>query len=214
MSFTTDAAADVRTAQQYATLLGFGAGMFALLQALIAASTAAASQASVLAYQHSLITDSAGGGVSIEPLIGPLVQLFAITYLTNLLSFAITLGFCWYAARIVVLLTGDQQRARNAALRVVAISTAVWLAVTLIAALLFRADGTIAWLVATALKLLGSGPTSGVLVTQPDGAFLAAQAALLLLQAAAGFAAAVVLAALAGRRGGESVRSVREAPPA
>lgn len=186
----------------YIYVLGLAAGMFSLLQALIAASAAQAAQSSVLAYQRSLITDANGGGVSIDPLLGPLLKLFAITYITDLLALAATLGFAWYAGRIVTLLRGTSAGGGGAGTTVTAISSAVWLVFTLLAALLFHSDGTIAWLIAT-LALLAGGAQSGVLVTAPSPAFVGIQATALLVQAFVGIGPALALGALAGRLGAE-----------
>lgn len=188
--------------QGYVRVLGLAAGLFSLLQALVAASAAQAAQSSVLAYQRSLVTDAGGGGVSIEPLLGPLLKLFAITYVTDLLALAATLGIAWYAGRIVTLLRGSGASGGSAGTTVTAISSAVWLVVTLLAALLFHSDGTIAWLIAT-LALLAGGPRSGVLVTAPSPAFAGIQAAALLVQAFVGIGPALALGALAGRLGAE-----------
>lgn len=186
----------------YVRALGLAAGLFSLLQALIAASSAQAAQASVLAYQRSLITDFHGGGVNIAPLIGPLLKLFAITYITNLLALAATLGLAWYAGRTVALLRGNIAGGAGAGTTVTAISSAIWIAATLLAALLFHADGTIAWLIAT-LALAPGGAQTGVLVTAPGPAFTAIQAVALLAQALLGIGTALALGALAGRRGAE-----------
>lgn len=191
----------------YVRVLGLAAGMFSLLQALVAASSAQAAQSSVLAYQRSLVTDLGGGGVNIEPLLGPLLKLFAITYVTNLLALAATLGFAWYAGRTVALLRRDDAGGAGAGTTVAAISSAVWLAVMLLAALAFHADGTIAWLVAT-LALAGRGAQNGVLVTAPGPAFTAIQAVALLVQALIGIGPTLALGALAGRRGAHGRRSM------
>lgn len=199
--------------QGYVRVLGLAAGMFSLLQALVAGSSAQAAQSSVLTYQRSLVTDLHGGGVNIEPLLGPLLKLFAITYITNLLALAATLGFAWYAGRIVALLRGgdpDGGGGASAGTTVTAISSAVWLVATLLVALLFHADGTIAWLIAT-LLLAGGSTQSSVLVTSPSAAFTAIQAAALLVQAFVGIGAALALGALAGRRGAESRRAIASA---
>lgn len=196
----------VEAGRGYVRVLGLAAGMFSLLQALVAASSAQAAQSSVLAYQRSLVTDLHGGGVNIEPLLGPLLKLFAITYITNLLALVATLGFAWYAGRIVALLRGSDAGGAGAGTTVTAISSAVWLAVTLLAALLFHADGTIAWLIAT-LLLAGGSTQNGVLVTSPSPAFTAIQAAVLLVQAFVGIGLALALGALAGRRGSVGRRS-------
>ncbi len=195
----------------YVLVLGLAAGMFSLLQALVAASTAQASQSSVLAYQRSLIADASGGGVSIDPLLGPLLKLFAITYVTDLLAFAATLGFAWYAGRIVTLLRGSSAGGAGAGTTVTAISSAVWLAVTLLVALLFHADGTIAWLIAT-LALLAGSAQSGVLITTPSPTFVGIQAAALLAQALVGIGPALAVGALAGRLGAEGRRGGQTTP--
>ena len=186
----------------YVFVLGLTAGLFSLLQALVAASAAQAAQSSVLAYQRSLITDANGGGVSIEPLLGPLLKLFAITYVTDLLAFAATLGVAWYAGRIVTLLRGNDAGGGGAGTTVTAISSAVWLIVTLLAALLFHSDGTVAWLVATLIVVAGNAH-SGVLVTAPSAVFTLIQAAALLVQAFVGIGPALAIGALAGRLGAE-----------
>lgn len=186
----------------YVYVLGLAAGLFSLLQALVAASSAQAAQSSVLAYQRSLVTDFNGGGVNIEPLLGPLLKLFAITYLTNLLALAATLGLAWYAGRTVALLRRSDAAGATTGIIVTAISSAVWLGATLLAALLFHADGTVAWLIAT-LALAGGSAQSGVLVTAPSPAFTAIQTVALLAQGLIGIGIALALGALAGRFGAE-----------
>ncbi|HEU5438571.1 MAG TPA: hypothetical protein VFU88_04710 [Ktedonobacterales bacterium] len=197
-----------REAQRNTTLLGLAAAMFALLQALVAASAALAAQPAVLTVQQALVTDAAGGGVTFDLLAAPLVRMYAVTYLGAALSFGITLFFCWQAGRLSAALTGRPETGAQAGLRIVTISTAVWLAGTLVVALFLHADGTIAWLIATLLPLAGASASSGVpgglSVTHPSAAFVVIQLVALLVQALIGYLLALGLGALAGRLGAGS----------
>src|SRR5262249_25435018 len=172
-------------AHRNATLLGLAAAMFALLQALVAASAALAAQPAVLALQRSLAIDAAGGGVTFDLLAAPLLRMFTVTYLGAAVSLGITLFFCWQAGRVSAQVTAGPALAAAAGVRVVNLSTATWLAATLVTALLLHADGTIAWLVTTFLALAGSSGDAprSITITSPDAAFVVIQTLLLLAQA-------------------------------
>lgn len=192
-------------ARRNATLLGLAAAMFALLQALVSASAALAAQPAVLSLQQALVTDATGGGVTFDLLAAPLLRMYAITYLGAAVSFGITLFFCWQAGRLAVLLTSGPEMGARLGMRVVTLSTAVWLAGMLVAELVLHADGTIAWLLATLLPLArassGSSAPAGLSVTHPSAGFVAIQLVALLVQALIGYLPALGLGALAGRVG-------------
>lgn len=191
-----------------ASLLGLAAAMFAMLQALVAASAALAAQPAVLSVQQAIVTDAAGGGVTFDLLATPLLRMYAVTYLGAAVSFGITLFFCWQAGRLSAVLTSGPEMGAQAGLRIVTISTAVWLVGTLVGAFFLHADGTIAWLIATLLPLArssaSSGVASGISVTHPSGTFVAIQLVALLVQAVIGYLLALGLGAMAGRLGAGS----------
>ena len=194
----------VHAARRYATALGLAAGLVALAQAAIAGSVALSTQASVLAVQQALVSAT---GTDFGPFIGPLVALFAFFYLTAVLTFLPALGICWYAGRVAALLTGDRRAGGAAGLRVTVLASIIWTIGTLISAVGFHADGSLAWLIATLALVIparpGSVPT-GVFVTQPGGAFVAIQVLALLMPALVGAGIALALGMLAGRIGAGS----------
>ena len=193
-----------RAARRYDAALGLAAGLIALAQAAIAGSVASSSQASVLSMQQALVSAS---GTSFGPFVGPLVALFAFFYLTAGLTLLIALGICWYAGRVAALLTGGSRAGGSAGFRVSLLASAIWSIGTLVIAVVFHADASLAWLVAT-LALVITAPSgralAGVSVTQPGGAFVAIQVVALLVQVLVGAGIALALGTLAGRIGGSS----------
>ncbi|HEV2461204.1 MAG TPA: hypothetical protein VGS80_22870 [Ktedonobacterales bacterium] len=193
-----------RAARRYDTALGLAAGLVALAQAAIAGSVALSTQASVLSLQQALVPV---GGTNFGPFIGALAVLFAFFYLTAGLSYLVVLGICWYAGRVAALLTGDRRAGGAAGLHVSMLASAIWTLGTLIIAVVFHADGSFAWLIATLALFIatpaGRAPV-GVSVIQPGGAFLAIQVIALLLQALVGAGIALAFGMLAGRIGASS----------
>ena len=193
-----------RAARHYDTALGLAAGLVALAQAAIAGSVALSTQASVLSLQQALVPV---GGTNFGPFIGALAVLFAFFYLTAGLSYLFALGICWYAGRVAALLTGDRRAGGAAGLHVSMLASAIWTIGTLVIAVVFHADGSLAWLFAT-LALVIAAPAGrvpvGVSVIQPGGAFLAIQVFALLLQALVGAGIALAFGMLAGRIGATS----------
>src|SRR5260370_1283889 len=139
-------------AAQYARALGYAAGAVAVLQALVAASIAAAHQPDVLALQRGLLEyRDNSGGPWVDPQLANLIPMVLAYYVTAAVSLAATLGFAWYAGRLTVLL-GGSLRPAAAAPRVAWVSWLCWVGATLLAVLVLRADATFSWAAATAVK--------------------------------------------------------------
>ena len=187
----------------YIWVLAMAAAMFSLLDLLIIGSAAEATRPAIITMQRSLVDYSEGGGVSIDQLADPLVGLFLLTYVSALICFLITLGFCWYAARVAMENTGDLSVATRASLSITLTSGLVWI-IGIPAILLTQADGTVSWLIATVGVILAtpSGPPiSSVYVTAPGGLYLFIQLAALLLQIGIFFGFALSGAAILARIG-------------
>jgi hypothetical protein len=187
----------------YIWVLALAAAMFSLLDLLIIGSAAEATRPAIITMQRSLVNYSEGGGVSIDQLADPLVGLFLLTYVSALICFLITLGFCWYAGRVAKENTGDLSVATRASLYVTLTSGLVWI-IGVPAILLTQADGTVSWLIATVgvIFVTPSGPPiSSVYVTAPGGLYLLIQLAALLLQIGIFFGFAWSGGAIAARIG-------------
>lgn len=206
---------DKGEAAQYARALGYAAGAAAVLQALVAASIAAAHQPDVLALQRGLLQyRDNSGGPWVDPQLTNLIPMVVAYYVTAAVSLAATLGFAWYAGRLAVLL-GGSLRPAAAGRRVAWISWLCWVVATLLAVLVLRTDATFAWATATAVKLQATPaaqPVSGLYVSAPDGAFLLVQALALLIQLGAGLLLGVYLGGLAAESGARRALAAR--PPA
>ncbi len=188
--------------------LGLTAALFAMLQVFVTASAARANQSGILAMQHSLVDLSRGGGAVIEPRFVQLIPLWVATYASAAFTFLITLAICWYAGRLTAALGRDRAAQAAAGRTVALVSSGIWLIATLLAAGIAHADGSFAWLLATAAAIFAAPPgqsITGVFVTQPSGIFLALQLSILFIQSLLGALLAIGLGMFAGRLGGESV---------
>jgi hypothetical protein len=194
----------------YVWTIRLAAGMFTLLQVLIASSAAASAYPAVLTMQRSLVNYSEQGGVSIDQLGDPLFGLFLVTYVSALACVIVTLGFAWYAGRVVSEHGGGPAESARAGTSVALTSGLVWLFIGIPVALIAHADGTIAWLVATSGVILAtpSGPpTTSVYVTSPGLPYLLIELVALLLQLALFLTFALPIGAIAGRIGAGSVHT-------
>jgi hypothetical protein len=194
----------------YVWTIRLAAGMFTLLQVLIASSAATSAYPAVLTMQRSLVNYSEQGGVSIGQLADPLLGLFLVTYVSALACLIITAGFAWYAGRVVRENGGGSAEAARAGTSVALTTGLVWLCIGIPLVLITHADGTIAWLVATSGVILAtpSGPpTTSVYVTSPGLPYLLIQLVALLLQLALFLTFALPTAAIAGRMGAGSAHT-------
>jgi hypothetical protein len=196
----------------YVWTIRLAAGMFTLLQVLITISAATSAYPAVLTMQRSLVNYSEqGGGVSIDHLGDPLFGLFLVTYASALACLIITLGFAWYAGRVVKENGGGSAEASRAGTSAALTAGLVWLFIGVPLILITHADGTIAWLAATSGVILAttSGPpTTSVYVTSPGLPYLLIQLVALLLQLALFLTFALPAAAIAGRIGAGSVHTM------
>lgn len=194
----------------YVWTIRLAAGMFTLLQVLITSSAAVSAYPAILTMQRSLVNYSEQGGVSIDQLGDPLFGLFLVTYVSALACLIITLGFAWYAGRVVRENSGGSAGAARAGTSVALTTGLVWLFIGIPVVLITHADGTIAWLVATSGVILAtpSGPpATSVYVTAPGLPYLLIQLVALLLQLALFLTFALPIAAIAGRIGAGSVHT-------
>jgi len=177
---------------------------------LITCSAAASAYPAVLTMQRSLVNYSEQGGVSIDQLGDPLLRLFLVTYVSALVCVIITLGFAWYAGRVVRENSGGTAGAARAGMSVALTTGLVWLFIGIPLVLITHADGTIAWLVATSGVILAtqSGPpATSVYVTSPGLPYLLIQLVALLVQVGLMLTFVLPAAAIAGRIGAGSVHS-------
>jgi hypothetical protein len=194
----------------YVWTIRLAAGMFTLLQVLITVSAATSTYPAILTMQRSLVNYSEQGGVSIDHLGDPLFGLFLVTYASALACLIITLGFAWYAGRVVRENGSGSAEAARAGTSVALTSGLVWLFIGIPLVLITHADGTIAWLVATSGVILATAsgpPTTSVYVTSPGLPYLLIQLVALLLQLALFLTFALPAAAIAGRIGAGSVHT-------
>jgi hypothetical protein len=206
---SADAARTRLTARYVGRLVGLAGAVFSLLAVFVMAAAARENQTAILAMQQSLVN---GGDPLL--LIGGLLPVFVATYASALLTCLISLGLAWYAGRV----TAAQTRhggGSTAGLWVMLVSGAVWLVAALLAIIVFAADGTISWLLATVLYALvaPASNVSGAISSHPAPAYLGMQLVLFLVQAVAGAGAALGLGALAGGLGALSVAPDSPAPP-
>ncbi|PWT71775.1 MAG: hypothetical protein C5B60_10510 [Chloroflexi bacterium] len=194
----------------YIWTIRLAAGMFTLLQVLITSSAAASASPAMLTMQRSLVDYSEQGGVSIDQLGDPLFGLFLVTYAGALLCLIITLGFAWYAGRVVRENSGGTAGAARAGMSVALTTGLVWLFIGIPLIVVTHADGTIAWLVATTGVILAtpSGPpTTSVFMTSPGLPYLLIELVALLLQLALFLTFVLPASAIAGRMGAGSVHA-------
>lgn len=202
------ATADGRAiARDVSLTVGLAAGAVSMLPALISASAAASHQADVLALQRALVTlrDSLGGPW-IDPAVDALIPMFIVGYLAPFLGLVATLGLCWYAGYVVQKAMGNLDAATRAGRRVAWLSWLVWFAATMLSVIVLHLDSSLAWVVATAAKLLFTPSTEaiqGMSVAVPDVAFLLIQVVVVLVQVVFGLLLGVYLGGIAAQAGAE-----------
>jgi hypothetical protein len=129
-------------ARYYGRNLGMIAGLFAFLQVLVSVSSARANILLMRATQD-VITNITNHIVQTPlNLLADLVPTLVATYVAMVITGVIMLGFAFYAGRI----TAQEIGRRSGALAgfwVALISGAIWLVVSVLGAVILRADGTI-----------------------------------------------------------------------
>jgi hypothetical protein len=181
--------------------LGLGAALFALVQVLIAAAAAQASQTWVYSMQRSLVDLSGGGGAVVVPIVRMLLPMFVVTYLAAAVTCGIGLVFAGYAGWLAALLTSDRLAGRGAGRSVMLLASLVWVVASLVAFVALQRDGTVSWVVGTITAVLFSpaGPAGGIVYSQqPTAVYLLAQLAALVIQQAFGVLIALSLGVLVG----------------
>jgi len=133
---------DRAIARYYGRNVGMIAGLFAFLQVLVSVSSARANLLLMRATQD-VITNITNNIVQTPlNLLSDLVPTLVATYTSMIITGVIMLGFAFYAGRI----TAEEIGRHSGALSgfwVALISGAIWLVVSLLGAVILRADGTI-----------------------------------------------------------------------
>jgi hypothetical protein len=188
------------TARHYGRLLGLLSGLFALLQVLISVSSVKSNALTVAGLQSAV--NSTVNGTPTDPLnlLGDLVPVLVITYLSAAVAGAIMMGFAWYAGRLTALTIGRREFGGIAGFWTALWFGGAWLALAAGATSVAHADGTI----------------SGLFFSTPGPSQLGTELILLLLQN--GFAALCglglgALAGFIGARGAPISRFTAFRPP-
>src|SRR5512146_3051826 len=137
-----------RAAQSFGWNLGILSGVFAVLQVLISAFTARANMASIESMRWALSRLETGGGNPI-PLLGSLGAVVFVTYLSIVVTGAISLILSWHAGRITAYARGRRAGGAGAGFRVALLSGGIWIVFSVLISLLMHGDGTITGVVAS-----------------------------------------------------------------
>ena len=133
---------DGAIARYYGRNLGMIAGLFAFLQVLVSVSSARANLLLMRATQD-VITNITNNIVQTPlNLLSDLVPTLIATYTAMVITGVIMLGFAFYAGRITAQEIGRHSGAL-AGFWVALISGTIWIVVSLLGAIILRADGTI-----------------------------------------------------------------------
>lgn len=182
------------TARYYGRMLGILSGLFALLQVLVSVSAVLANQGAIAALQHSASPPYLG---TIPSDLNGVVIVLVATYGSALLGGLLMIGFAWYAGRLTALSLDRRVAGGTAGFWVALWSGVIWLIVSLVAALLTHADGTV----------------SGVFTSSPGRALSVVQVVLLLVQNGVAALIGLGLGSLAGLIGTRSVRVSPDTQP-
>jgi hypothetical protein len=189
---------DGAIARYYGRNLGLMAGLFAFLQVLVSISSARANLLLMRATQDVITNITNNIAQTPLNLLADLVPTLVATYAAMLITGVIMLGFAFYAGRITAQEIGRHTSA-SAGFWVALISGTIWLATSLLGAIILRADGTI----------------SGILTSGANDR-LVAQVVWLLVQEAPLALLGLGLGALAGLIGAHTAKIAprRQAAPA
>lgn len=166
----------------YARLLGICAGMLALLNVLVSASSAAFNHSAAIRVQRSFIDDALGGGAIVTPPLVALAPVWVVTYLSMFLVFFIALGFAAYAGYIAASADGTERRGAAAGRVVLFLATLIWSVALLFASVALQLDGTFSWLVALLAGLAVKTPSRTQLFTQhPTLVYIVVQVVMMLV---------------------------------
>lgn len=183
--------------------LGAGAAALSLVAAVASLSGASSNWQQVITVQRALIDLANQGDALLIPPLLTLAPMLIVTYLVELLTFAATLGMCYYAGQLAGRIHRDGDMGSVAGSWVMLTGGGAWLLVTLVFGLFTQLDGTFAWFLATIVEVLLANSAGAVhaYVSRPDASFIALHTLILLIQNGLGFGFAVGLSSLVGRRG-------------
>jgi hypothetical protein len=133
---------DGAIARYYGRNLGMIAGLFAFLQVLVSVSSARANLLLMHATQDVITNITNNIVQSPLNLLSDLVPTLVATYTAMIITGVIMLGFAFYAGRITAQEI-SRHRGALAGFWVALVSGVVWLVVSLLGAIILRADGTI-----------------------------------------------------------------------
>jgi hypothetical protein len=188
------------TAWRYALPLGVLGGLFALVQVLVSVLAALANSTALRTMHQILVGFQQGSPSDPTVLAGDLTRMVLVTYTASLVTGFICLGFCWYAGRLTAFVLGWHAAGALAGFLVMLISSTSWIAASVAATLIARADGTL----------------SGVFTSAFAGGDLTVELIALLAQELLAVLVGFGLAAIAGKLGEVSapISPPRPAPQA
>ncbi|HEX8731508.1 MAG TPA: hypothetical protein VF725_05550 [Ktedonobacterales bacterium] len=127
----------------YGVRVGLVAGLFAIGQALLSAAAAHGSEAAVRSMQQALNTLTSGGIADPTLLIGPLVPMLLTTYLSMLGIGLLCVWFAAQAGRMAATAQGRRAGGAAAGMWTWLISSAIWIAASIILTVITNSDGTL-----------------------------------------------------------------------
>jgi len=164
-----------RTAGYYGRLVGLVAGVFAIIQVLIAHAAVQGEQGAYDSYQLAISRFSHSQPTDFTLFIPNMLNILVVTYGAMLFCGFITVVLSWYAGRLTAQAIGRHARGAGAGTAVWWVSSLIWLVASVVGVLLTHTDGTIASMLAPLISWLLNNATAdtyflpwtvGLLVTQ------------------------------------------------
>ena len=166
---------DRRTAAYYGRMVGLVAGLFAVIQVLIAHAAVQGEQGAYDSYQLAINRFSHSQPTDFTLFIPNVLNILVVTYAAMLFCGFITVVLSWYAGRLAAQAIGRHARGAGVGTTVWWVSSLIWLVASVVGVFLTHTDGTIASMLAPLASWLLNNATSdtyflpwtiGLLVTQ------------------------------------------------
>jgi hypothetical protein len=138
--------------------LGLMNGLFATLQVVVSSSGAVENSPALASVYYG----THGAGLDPTVIASWLAPLVIATYGSCLVAFAIGMGLCWYAGRLVAL-AGSPAAGTRAGLLTSLIGSVIWIGASVVGVLLAHADGSLSGLVVAAQGRPSSAGVGGEL---------------------------------------------------
>ncbi|MEO7003303.1 MAG: hypothetical protein ABI068_15930 [Ktedonobacterales bacterium] len=149
-----------KAAGYYGRMVGLVAGLFAVVQVLIAHAAVQGEQGAYDSYQLAIARFSHSQPTDFTLFIPNMLNILIVTYAAMLFCGFITVVLSWYAGRLAAQAIGRHARGASAGTAVWWVSSLIWLVASIAGVFITHTDGTIASMLAPLISWLANNASA------------------------------------------------------